>query len=157
MSLSAKAIDRIFDRLAVTYGAAWERSLGSAPISDVKTCWAHELSGFSGRLEFVAWALENLPEDPPNAIKFRNLCRMAPTPDVPKLPEPKADPARVRAEVAKLMDAVGIKRGPQAKPSDHKAWAKCILAEQEDSGKVSAIRLRFAREALANTVETEAA
>ena len=31
MSLSAKAVDRIFARLAATYGAAWDRSLGALP------------------------------------------------------------------------------------------------------------------------------
>lgn len=150
MSLSAKAVDRIFDRMAATYGLSWDRSLGSAPVADVKTIWAHELSGFADkdRLPHIAWALENLPETPPNAIKFRNLCRLAPELEVPKLPAPKADPERVKAEVAKLIDAAGIKRGPQAEKADHKAWARRILAEKTAGINVSAIRLRFANEAL---------
>ena len=39
-------IERVFLRLAATYGAAWDRALGQAPIGDVKTVWAHELSAF---------------------------------------------------------------------------------------------------------------
>ena len=56
MSLPVQALDRLFSRLAATYGAAWERSLGSTPLADVKTAWSHELSGFSGSLNRIAWA-----------------------------------------------------------------------------------------------------
>ncbi|RYF72024.1 MAG: hypothetical protein EOO29_29070, partial [Comamonadaceae bacterium] len=102
MSLPTQVIDRLFTRLAATYGAAWDRSVGQAPINDVKSAWAHELQGFSSQLEAVAWGLENLPEQVPNVIQFRNLCRRAPAPDVPRLPEPPPNVERVREELAKL-------------------------------------------------------
>ncbi len=101
MSISIKAIDRLFERLAATYGSAWSRQWSDVPLADVKTAWAHELSGYGGRLEVLAWALENLPERAPNIIEFRNLCRRSPAPEAPRLPEPKADPERLARELSK--------------------------------------------------------
>lgn len=147
MSLPSKAVDRLFDRLGATYGASWDRSLGSAPIADVKAVWAHELAGFADKLPMVAWALENLPERVPNVIEFRALVRRAPVPDAPRLPEPKADPQRVKAELAKLAPAISASRSPQT-PCDHKAWAKRILARHEGGERLNATTLRFAKEAI---------
>ena len=119
-----RAVDRLFQRLGATYGADWERSLGAAPISDSKTIWAHELESFKGSLDRVAWALENLPERCPNAIQFKNLCRSAPSKEPEMLPEPKADPERVKAELAKL----GHLRLDPAVAVGRLDWAKAILA-----------------------------
>jgi len=123
-------VDRIFKRLATTYGAAWDRSIGQSPIVDVKTTWAHELAGFlqnRAAMQSIAWALENLPEKYPNVIEFKNLCRRAPAAEVPKLPEPKADAQRVAAELAKLAP-IAAQIGEQAERKDCKAWARDILA-----------------------------
>ena len=73
-----RVIDRLFQRLAATYGAEWDRSISTVPLADIRTVWAHELQGFAGRLWRVAWALENLPERCPNVVAFKNLCRLAP-------------------------------------------------------------------------------
>lgn len=148
MSLPIKAIDRLFERLALTYGAAWVRQWEGLNMNDIKAMWAHELSGFSGRLEAIAWALENLPERCPNVIEFRNLCRRAPAPEVPKLPEPKADPERMRAELAKLGHVPASQRAGVTATVDHKAWAKRIIERHDSGEKVRPISLRFAREAL---------
>lgn len=145
MSLPVKVVDRIFSRLSATYMAAWDRAIGSAPIADIKSAWAHELAGFAGRLDALAWALENLPEDVPNVIRFRRLARSAPTPDAPRLPEPKADPARVAAELAKLDE---VRAGASASPVDHKAWAKRIVARHNAGARLNQTTLRFALEAL---------
>ena len=59
------AIDRLFERLALTYGTAWQHSFGGAPITDVKSMWQHELSSFMQNKETmkrIVWALDNLPE-----------------------------------------------------------------------------------------------
>lgn len=148
MSLPVKAIDRLFERLALTYGAAWVRQWEGLDMNDIKAMWAHELSGFSGRLEAIAWALENLPERCPNVIEFRNLCREAPRPQAMPLPEPPADPERVRAELAKLGHVPASQRAGVTAKVDHKAWAKRIIARHESGEKVRPISLRFAREAL---------
>jgi len=126
MTLPIKAIDRLFERLSATYGAAWTRQWLDVPMADVKTAWGHELSGFAGQLESVAWALENLPERCPNVIEFRNLCRRAPAPELPRLPEPKADPERLKRELSKLGE-IRAKAAANTGLVDHKAWARRIL------------------------------
>lgn len=119
MTLPIKAIDRLFERMAATYGAQWTRMWATVPISDVKTAWAHELAGYAGRLDALAWVLENLPERCPNVIEFRNLCRLAPTPERPRLPEPAADPQRVAAELAKLRE---LTRSDVSATGNSRAW-----------------------------------
>ena len=148
MSLPMMAIDRLFQRLAATYLSAWSRELASVPLADVKTAWGHELAVFSGNLEAVAWALDNLPPRCPNAIEFKLLCRSAPAKASPALPEPsvKADPARVAAELAKLapLRAATV----MDYTVDHKAWARRLMAQHDDGYQLNPTTLRFAREAL---------
>jgi hypothetical protein len=146
MSLPIKAIDRLFERLGATYGSAWTRQWADIPISDAKSAWAHELAGFDGQLESLAWALENLPEKCPNLIEFRNLSRRAPAPEMPKLPEPKADPERLRKELARLGE---IKLKTLSTKLDHKEWARRIIARHDAGDKLNPTTLRFAKEALA--------
>lgn len=146
MSLPAKAIDRLFNRLAATYGAQWTRQWADLPISDIKTAWAHELAVFGSSLHRIAWALENLPPKCPNVIEFKNLCRAAPAPEVPRLPEPKADPERVKAELARLGHV--RRESVSSTKTDHKAWAKTIVARHEAGDNINPTTLRFAREAL---------
>jgi len=143
-----KAIDRLFQRLGATYGASWDRSFGEAPIADVKTVWAHELSIFSGSLHRLAWALENLPERCPNVMEFKSLCRQAPSPEQKALPEPKADPARVAAELAKL--APMREAFVSVTPKDCKQWARNILAQRAAGIPRTPAVVQMARNALGN-------
>lgn len=130
-SLSVEAVDRLFKRLAATYGAAWDRSMGTAPLADVKTVWGHALAGFAGeKMHCIAWALEHLPERCPNVLEFRNLCRQAPLPEQERLPAPKADPAKAQQVLAKVR-AVGA--GVQA--ADPKAWAHRIMGRVDAGDK----------------------
>lgn len=147
MSLPTKAVDRLFERLAATYGAAWTRQWADVPLSDVKTAWAHELAGYASEtgLKAVAWALENLPERSPNVIEFRAICRRAPAPELPRLPEPKAEPERLKRELSRLVD---IRAKVASSGVDHKTWAKSLIARDAAGEKVRPISLRFAREAL---------
>lgn len=145
MSIPTKAIDRLFERLAATYGAQWTRQWQDVPMADVKTAWAHELSGFSGSLNRIAWALENLPPKCPNVIEFKNLCRQAPAPEAPRLPEPKADPERVKAELAKLAP---VRQSVATSQRDGREWARRIVARSEAGDRIRPITLRFAKEAL---------
>jgi hypothetical protein len=146
MTLPIKAVDRLFERLGATYGEQWNRQWVNIPINDVKSAWGHELSGFGGQLEAIAWGLENLPERCPNVIEFRNLCRRAPAPELPRLPEPKADPERVRRELSKLGQ---IKQQVlSVKTLDSKEWARRLIARHEAGENLKPVVLRFAREAL---------
>lgn len=140
-----KAIDRLFERMAATYGAQWTRMWGDVPIGDVKTAWAHELSPYAQRLESVAWALENLPPKVPNVIEFKMICRQAPLPPEKQLPAPKADPERLARELSKLAD---MKKQAKSYAIDHKAWAKRLIEMSDQGIKVRPICLRFAKDAL---------
>lgn len=145
MSLSSQAIDRLFDRLAATYGQQWFRMWEGVDSNAVKSLWAHELSPFSGiSMHRIAWALENLPSRCPNAVEFKTICRLAPEPEGKKLPEPKADPARVQAELEKLGAIV-------KKPSsswDMKDWARRLHARHEAGDKLHPIQISMYRAAL---------
>lgn len=154
MSLPLIAIDRLFDRLNATYGrdfmSRWEGQNSNA----VKASWAHELSTFERNLPMIAWALENLPERAPNVIEFRNLCRRAPAPELQRLPEPQADPARVSAELAKLAP---IRRAAATGGMhDGKAWARRLIARHEAGDVIRIHYLNLARGVLRLRLETEA-
>lgn len=153
MSLPIKAVDRLFERLGLTYGSQWSRMWEGVPIAEVKSSWAHELASYASaeRMTAIVWALDNLPERCPNAIEFRNLCRRAPMPEAPKLPEPKADPERLKAELAKLREpAVQAARANSF--GDGKEWARRLCARAKAGDKIPAVCLRFAQEALKGTV-----
>lgn len=151
MSLPTKAVDRLFERLGVTYGGQWTRMWEGMPIAVVKSSWAHELSTYAKpeKMAAIAWALENLPERCPNVIEFRNLCRSAPQPEAPRLPEPKPDPERLRAELSKLGAIKAETRHVTATNSDSKAWAKRMIARSDAGENVPAACLRMAKEAVA--------
>lgn len=140
--ITAKTIDHLFDKLAAVYGAAWDRSLGNAQIADVKTVWGHELSRF--QREDVVWALENLPENCPNVIKFKNLCREAPRAEVLQLaPPPKANADVIAASIAQQ---TGIARAMAASRIDPKAWAPAILKRFAAGEKISPTVVKMARD-----------
>ena len=150
MSIPMKAIDRLFERLAATYGAQWTRQWQDVPMADVKTGWAHELAVFANSLHRIAWALENLPPKCPNAIEFKALCRQAPAPETPRLPEPKADPERVKAELAKLAP---VRAAMATTSNDGRDWARRIVSRHQAGDRILPCTLRFAREALGQKVE----
>ncbi|WP_157443353.1 hypothetical protein [Curvibacter lanceolatus] len=139
-------LDRIFDKLTVTYGSAFLDRWRDVDIAKVKTDWLDVLDGMEKHPEAIAFALQNLTEKPPTVIEFRNLCRRAPMPEAPRLEAPKADPERIKAEIAKLgpvREAV-IRTGG----ADPKAWAKRLMDRHNAGEKLNPIQIRFAREAL---------
>lgn len=139
---SAATVEYVFQVLLATYGQAWERSLGTAPPGDVKTVWANALDGVShskAARKSISWALNNLPEKPPNSREFLALCRRVPAADVPKLPEPKADPARVAAELAKLAP---IRAAVPDSPHGMKAWAYRLQARHAAGERMNPNQIR---------------
>lgn len=146
MSLPIAWIDRIFERMTLRYGRDFLGRWEGIPIADVKTDWADVLSGFFTHPSAIAWALESLPDSkPPTVQEFRALCRAAPAPEIPRLPEPKADPGRVSAELAKLapVRAAAAAGGYDADP---KSWARRILDRHNAGGRINALPLKMARE-----------
>lgn len=144
MRLPDKVIDRLFERLGATYGNQWMSLWRGIPIEDIKATWAHELGGFSGRLEALVHALDHLPERAPNAIEFRNLARTAPSPEPPRLPRPEVDPERVAATLAAIRNSL-----PDftKEPTTKLAWAHRIIERAQAGEHVHVATLRTAREA----------
>lgn len=138
-------IDRLFERLSMTYGIAWDNLIGTAPLNEIKTFWMNQLSGFMQSKESmmaISWALNNLPERPLNLIQFKNLCYQAPAVERPRLPSPPADPERVKQELAKF---TGFRMGPKVDPKD---WARKILADYDAGVKRPVAVVQMARDAL---------
>jgi len=146
MSLPLPALDRLFIRLQATYGRDFMSRYEGVDINAVKTSWAHELSGYSKNMMPLAWALENLPDRAPNVLEFRALCRRAPAPAVPALPEPKADMDRVAAELEKLapLRTMAAKRVV----IDYKDWARRLQLMHSQGGELNLNQVRCYRNAL---------
>lgn len=137
----AEVIDRLFTRLAATYGADWNRQCGTSPMIDIKTAWGHELAGFITDLPAIAKALDNLPERCPNVIQFKSLCRASRTVSATLLlPEPKSNPAFIAQVIAKLADA--------PPKTDGREWARRIIARKEAGEFIYPCTLGMAMSAL---------
>lgn len=153
MSLPTAWIDRIFDKLTLTYGQAFLRRWTDLDLNAVKSDWAHELSGFEQHPKAIAWALQNLPVDtPPTVLQFKFLARRAPPDELPRLEAPRADPVRVAEELAKLAP---ILAEPTKRASTDWAWA--ILDRAEAGEILAAATLRMARDVAARHPRKEQA
>lgn len=152
--LPLHATDRLFTRMALTYGSAWVRQWEGLDANTVKSFWAHELSQFAGCLDSIAWGLENLPERCPNLVQFKALCHQAPAAVKPALPEPKADPERLKAELAKLAPLASEMKA-QKRSTDGREWARLIIQRFNGGEVMNPTTLAMARNAL--NLEAEAA
>lgn len=103
MTLPSAWVDRIFEKLTLTYGHQFLGRWSGLDVDAVKADWAHELAGFENRPDAVRHALQNLPvKDPPTVRQFVAACVAAPTPAVKALPAPKPDEAFVGAVLDRL-------------------------------------------------------
>jgi hypothetical protein len=125
----------------LVYGQAFLRRWTDLDLNAVKSDWSHELSGFENHPKAIAWALQNLPEKPPTVLDFKFIARRAPPDELPRLEAPKADPARVAEELAKLAPVLSapVSRGGTD-------WAHRIVARFNDGEKIAPATLRMARE-----------
>lgn len=158
MPLPLPVIDLVFNRLAAIFGRQFFDLYADLDPATVKTAWGHELAVFGDTeagMERIWWALDNLPDRPPNAVQFRNLCRQAPVVQPQPLPAPPPNPARVRAELEKLgyrrpADRVGLSE----QAVDHKAWARALIERANAGERLRPTVLLFARQALGLTRES---
>lgn len=144
---AAAAVNHVFSVMEATYGAAWDRSLGTAPIGDVKTVWGEALSDFmhsDDAKRAIVWGLKNLPETVPNARQFRALCRNAPSKVPVMLPAPTVNP-EIAARVIDGLRAQAVWGVELANP---KAWASRILADVAAGMKKSPAVVQMAKNAL---------
>lgn len=148
MSISIAAVERLFDRLSMTYGSEFRNKWNGIPVNEVKSAWAHELSMFADNLNAIGWALQNLPDRCPNLIEFKSLCKQAPRPTTIALDAPKA-PVEV---VDKVLAEIALKAFKAPKDEngnvDHKRWAKKLRDRHAKGEKLSLIQINFYKSAL---------
>lgn len=168
MSLSASLpdawISRIFGALRATYGAAFDRQWappgGCSPEESagyaeaVKAHWAHDLAGYIRAPNAIAYALDNLPENPPNLVQFKALCQRRPAAAALQLPAPEANPARVAAELAQMRSAVGA-RGPLQWAYDLQERESAETAQTAPGVRMTPFQRQCWREALASSAADE--
>lgn len=135
---SWSAIDRLWARLIATWGRRFMDQYPGIEEDAVRAIWFRELQPFTRNragLEKIAWALDNLDGDPMNAVQFRKLCAQAPSKQEPlKLP-PKADPERLKAELARLADAKASIR--RVGIPDGKEWVQTLIERAERGERLS--------------------
>lgn len=135
------SIQKLFDTLGATYGAAWDRSLGITPVEQVQAEWGKRLMGFS--VADIRYALDHLPSKPPNIFEFRDLCRASPKKEVLQLEQPKANPERVAQLAQQLRSTFGAEA-----QKDPKAWARKLHQRHQSGEKLGGHQIRAYRQAL---------
>ena len=101
--MNLKVIDALFDKMFLVYGSEWLKKWDGRPLTETKGAWAAELTGFT--VDQIKYALDMLPERPPNLIQFKSLCRNAPRES--EHLQLGYRPQVNEAKRAKLMEALG--------------------------------------------------
>jgi hypothetical protein len=149
MSLPAKWVDAIFDRLSIAFGRDFLGRWEGMPIAKVKADWAECLKGFVDRPQAIAFGLANLPDSkPPTAQEFRAVCRQAPTVSHVLLPAPKAEESLVAEQLRKIAsEALRFSNGAHAQ-LDNLRWAKRLKVAHELGERLSLVQIESYQAAL---------
>lgn len=140
MSLPIEWVEKLFTKLSVNYGVEFLNRYKGIPLVDVKTDWSDVLGGFDGAA--ISFALRTLPDRPPTAQQFRNLCLQAPsTVEVPKLEMPKANPEMAKMVMDRLAEKPAVR-------TDRLDWARKILRDVENGIRRTPTVIRMAKDAL---------
>lgn len=140
MTLPSAWVDRIFDKLTVTYGQRFLGLYSGINLDAVKSDWAYELRGLAQSPNAIKYALEHLnPEKAPNVLDFRDACRRAPSKAPVQIPPPAADPEMAR----RAMESI-------TKPEAHdpKAWAWALKEREEKGAKLTGAQRSMWRAAI---------
>lgn len=133
-------VARIFDKLSLTYGAAWVRKWEGVDGAAVRADWGHELRGFQQSPHAIKHALEHLPpSEPPTVLQFRDLCLKAPQFAPKALPSPPADPAAV-ARARESVRGIGRRMDRQ--------WPMNLRDREQRGDRLTAAQREMWREAL---------
>lgn len=148
-TLNAEAIDAIHTRLLARYGARWIQLWAGIKPELVKADWL-------AVLQYVPWsgvmrALENLPDDPPNANRFKALClnysggdqRRLPAPDAPK-----PDLKRLAHELSRISEAQAKRKPLQ--------WAHELRDRHRQGDSLTPAQIQAYQEALSGKALTSA-
>jgi hypothetical protein len=146
--LPSEWIESLFARMSVRYGAAWSRMYEGIDLASVKADWARELAPYANDPEPIKYALDNLPANwPPNVAQFKEICLNRPAEPFKRLEAPKADPARVAAEVAKIARPAGFQP---------LSWAYALQEKERQGGQLTETQRAAWRQALAEKPTTTA-
>ena len=145
MALPTKAVERLFEKLQLTYGTEFTNKWGELNSMDLMTNWAFELAQFSDNLNAIGWALQNLPDRCPNLIEFKNLCKQAPRPVTIALDSPKAPVEVIDREISKML--AGLIKKP-TDVGDHKRWARRLKERHEKGEHLSPYQINCYKTAL---------
>ena len=103
MSLPAPWVEKIFEKLTLTYGHLFLGRWAGLDMTAVKDDWGRELSRLQQNPRAISYALQHLPADnPPTVLQFRELANRRPDETPPALPAPPADPELVKQALAGL-------------------------------------------------------
>lgn len=117
-SLPDRVMARLWTAMRGNYGARWDRMFPVPPvppgvdagqhalesIKSVQGIWAEKLARFGSNLDAIAYALDNLPTDPPNLPEFVALCNRRPDAPSAALPSPAPDLAKAAQVIAQCRD-----------------------------------------------------
>lgn len=148
MALPTAAIDRLFERLQMSYGAEFLNKWANLSANDVKSHWAHELDYFSDNLNAIGWALNNLPDRCPNLIEFKSLCKHAPKPTRIALEATKASAEVVDRVMADIASKAFKLPRDETGNIDHKRWAKKLKARHDKGEPLSLYQVKSYKKAL---------
>lgn len=148
MAIPIQAIERLFDRLLLSYGSEFSNKWGGLNPAEVKTNWAHELAFCADDLNMIGWALQNLPDRCPNLIEFKTLVKNAPRRARIALEATKASADVVDREMAKIAsEAFKLPRDEKGKV-DHKRWAKKLKERHERGEPLITFQIKAYKQAL---------
>ena len=145
MALPTKAVERLFEKLQLTYGTEFTNKWGELNSMDLMTNWAFELAQFADNLNAIGWALQNLPDRCPNLIEFKNLCKQAPRPVTIALDALKAPVEVIDREISKMLAGL-VKKPTDA--GDHKGWARRLKERHEKGEHLSPYQINCYKTAL---------
>lgn len=135
-------VARIFDKLSLTYGAAWVRKWEGVDGAAVRADWGHELRGFQQSPHAIKHALEHLPPaEPPTVLQFRDMCLKAPQFAPKALPAPPADPASV-AKARAAVEKIGRRQDRE--------WAHALRERDQRGDRLTFAQRVMWREAMRN-------
>jgi hypothetical protein len=115
--LPDELLDRVWQKLLVSYGHLFKAQWDGLPISAVREDWAEELASFAGKPWAIDYALAHRPDRLPlTAAMFRRLCSQAIDPaqtSAQRDPGPRANPQRVAEVVGRCAVGSGRSRHPR--------------------------------------------
>jgi hypothetical protein len=152
MPLPESWVDKLFRKLAATYGQSFQRQYDGVPIDDVKANWAIELACFQQNPQAIARGLELLPTDrAPTVLQFRELCKSQASNEMLRLPAPPSEP--VSPEVVAATKAAFQRKDARG----WRDWATALKRRNESGEKLTRFQIDCYRSVIDGAQRQEAA